>query len=466
MERDRNFVADRLPWLVALGALVTYLFTLNPWITPSNVAQVIKVSGWDWRPVFVESLQPLPAAPLLFLLTAPLRLLPDAWIPFGLNALAALCAAATLALLARCAPFDAAMVDLQLPDRDGLSLAAEMRHQPNGTILPIMLLSSVRVRSDDPRPGELGITVFIHKPVRPAQLLDALCRAMSVQVAKEKKAPLTPTLDINFARRFPLRVLLADDNPINQKVGLSVLQKLGYRADLAANGTEVIKAIEQKPYDILFCDVQMPEMDGLECARQICKRWSRDKRPIIIAMTGNALMGDREKCLSAGMDDYISKPVRIAELQGVLERWAPTKPHTTDTTYFLRHPQSISSGLLDEHIIAELREMPPNEGVSMLRELIDLFLDAAPTRITQIYQFSNEPQKLAFHAHALKSICLNLGCKRIIELAQKLEDLGRSGDVNNALDLIRDLESVYSQTKAQLLILRNQEAASAINPAS
>jgi CheY-like chemotaxis protein/HPt (histidine-containing phosphotransfer) domain-containing protein len=370
------------------------------------------------------------------------------------------------ALLARCAPFDAAIVDLQLPDRDGLSLAAEMRHQPNGTNLPILLLSSIRVRSDDPRPGELGITVFIHKPVRPSQLLDALCRAMSVQVAKEKKSPLTPTLDINFARRFPLRVLLADDNPINQKVGLSVLQKLGYRADLAANGTEVIKAIEQKPYDILFCDVQMPEMDGLECARQICKRWSRDKRPIIVAMTGNALMGDREKCLGAGMDDYISKPVRIAELQGVLERWAPTKSHKTDTTYFLRHPQSLSSGLIDEHIIAELREMPPNDGVSMLRELIDLFLDAAPTRITQIYQFSNEPQKLAFHAHALKSICLNLGCKRIIELAQKLEDLGRSGDVNTALDLIRDLESVYSQTKAQLLILRNQETASAIHPAS
>ena len=118
-------------------------------------------------------------------------------------------------------------------------------------------------------------------------------------------------------------MLLADDNAINQKVGLSVLQKLGYRADVANNGLEVLKALEQKAYDILFLDVQMPEMDGLEAARQICQRWPADKRPRIIAMTGNALIGDREKCLQAGMDDYISKPVRVTEFQAALERWGP-----------------------------------------------------------------------------------------------------------------------------------------------
>ncbi|MGH7971844.1 MAG: response regulator, partial [Limisphaerales bacterium] len=230
-----------------------------------------------------------------------------------------------LRLLGKSKPFDAVILDLQLPETDGLALAEEIRRQPFGRDLPLLLLSSARLRGDDTRPADAGVSVYVHKPIRPAQLLDALCRAMSVQLQREKKAPASPILDPNLARRFPLRLLLADDNPINQKVGLSVLQKLGYRADLANNGLEVLKALEQKVYDLLFLDVQMPEMDGLEAARQICQRWSPEKRPCIVAMTGNALLGDREKCLAAGMDDYISKPVRVAELQASIERWGPLK---------------------------------------------------------------------------------------------------------------------------------------------
>jgi CheY-like chemotaxis protein/HPt (histidine-containing phosphotransfer) domain-containing protein len=290
-------------------------------------------------------------------------------------------------------------------------------------------------------------------------LLDALCRALSVQIQRDKKSPYSPGLDSDFARRLPLRVLLADDNPINQKVGLSVLQKLGYRAEVAHNGLEVIKALEQRPFDVLFLDVQMPEMDGLECARQITHRWTRDKRPVVIAMTGNALMGDREKCLAAGMDDYISKPVRIAELQAALERWGPTKTHKHDTGYFLRHPDSLSPGLLDESIIADLREMPPTDGVSMLRELIDLFLESAPTRVTQIVQAARDPKQLAFHAHALKSMCLNLGCQRVVDLSQRLEILGNSGNDTGVMEIIQELETAFTQTKVRLLILRDKEPA-------
>jgi signal transduction histidine kinase/HPt (histidine-containing phosphotransfer) domain-containing protein/BarA-like signal transduction histidine kinase len=360
-------------------------------------------------------------------------------------------------LLDESAPFDAAILDLQLPDMDGLALADHVRKQPYGRYLPLLLLSSVRLRSDDARPSNAGISVFVHKPIRPSQLLDALCRSMSIQLQREKKAPSAPSLDANFARRLPLRVLLADDNPINQKVGLSVLHKLGYRADVANNGLEVMKALEQKAYDMLFLDVQMPEMDGLDCARQISLRWTRDKRPVVIAMTGNALMGDREKCLAAGMDDYISKPVRIAELQAALERWGPTKSHKFDTAYFIRHPPPPSAGLLDEAILTELGDMPLSDGVSMLHELIDLFLDSAPGRIAQIQQFVADPQKLAFHAHALKSMSLNLGAKKIVELSQKLEDLGRAGSVQEVPTLVSELENTFSQTKAQLLAIRDKE---------
>src|SRR5262249_10333357 len=233
----------------------------------------------------------------------------------------------------------------------------------------------------------------------------------------------------SLAHRMPLRVLLADDNAINQKVGLSVLHKLGYRADVATNGIEVIRALEHKAYDVLFLDVQMPEMDGLECARQICQRWTRDRRPVIVAMTGNALMGDREKCLAAGMDDYISKPVRIAELQAAIERWGPLTTRKPDTSFFSRNKVIPNEELLDPAMIAELRGMPASDGLSMLEELVDLFLQTAPARLAQISNSLNQPQQLSFHAHALKSMSLNLGAKRVIELCRKLEELGRSGNL-------------------------------------
>ena len=362
------------------------------------------------------------------------------------------------ALLAEDKTFDAAILDLQLPDADGFKLARDIRKLNTGRFLPLLFLSATRLRNDDFRAADLDVSQFVHKPVRPAQLLESLCRALGVQVQRDKKSAYTPGLDSDFARRLPLRVLLADDNPINQKVGVSVLTKLGYQTDLACDGNEVLKALERKPYDVLFLDVQMPEMDGLECAKHICQRWTRDRRPIIIAMTGNALMGDREKCLAAGMDDYISKPVRVADLQATLERWGPTKALKHDTSYFLRNPTSLSPGLLDETVIAELREMAPTNGVSMLRELIDLFIENAPTRVTQIVQSTEDAKKLAFHAHALKSMSLNMGAKRIIELAQQLENLGNSGRVTGAMQIIQELETVFTQTKVQLLVLRDKEA--------
>jgi CheY-like chemotaxis protein/HPt (histidine-containing phosphotransfer) domain-containing protein len=351
--------------------------------------------------------------------------------------------------------FDAIILDLQLPDLDGLALAAQVRNHPAGRYIPLLLLTSTRLRGDDVRAFEAGVSGYVHKPIRPAQLLDALCRAMSIQLQREKKAPTAPSLDTGLAQRLPLRLLLADDNPINQKVGLSVLNKLGYRADLANNGLEVLKALEAKVYDLIFLDVQMPEMDGLEASRLICERWPAGRRPCIIAMTGNALMGDREKCLAAGMDDYISKPVRIVELQAALEKWGPTKSKRGDTTSFFRNTALPIEALLDQSLLAELRAMPAEDGAPMLKELIELFLDGAPERLNQLSQSLKDPAQLEFHAHAIKSMALNLGAKRLVQLAQKLEDLGRAGAIDGAPPIFQELQSVFGQTKAHLVPLRN-----------
>jgi signal transduction histidine kinase/HPt (histidine-containing phosphotransfer) domain-containing protein len=361
-----------------------------------------------------------------------------------------------LLLIAEDSGIDLAVIDLQLRGKDGLTLAEEIRQLPFGKSLPIVLLSSVRLRSDDERPGNAGISVFVHKPIRPAQLLEAICRELNIQLQREKKAPSTPVLDPGFALRIPLRILLADDNPINQKVGLSVLQKLGYRAEVANNGLEVLHALDRKAYDIIFLDVQMPEMDGLETTREICKRWPREKRPCIIAMTGNALLGDREKCLDAGMDDYITKPVRIAELQNALERWGPPRKRKFETAFLLRSPITAREEFLDESILNELIEMPPSEGVSIVCELVDLFVESAPQRIAQIGESLKDPVKLAFHAHALKSMSLNLGAKQVVAITQRLEELGRSDQLEEALQLFNALEKAFSQTKVHLLPFREK----------
>jgi signal transduction histidine kinase/HPt (histidine-containing phosphotransfer) domain-containing protein/BarA-like signal transduction histidine kinase len=361
-----------------------------------------------------------------------------------------------LALLAQGDLFDSIILDLELPDQNGLALAEGIRRQPSGRYAPLLLLSSKHPGGEVARPLAASVSIAIHKPIRPAQLLDALCRAMSVHVPRQKKSPVVPTLDSDLARRLPLRLLLADDNPINQKVGLTVLKKLGYRADIANNGLEVLKALEQKAYDILFLDVQMPEMDGLEAARRICQHWPAEKRPCIIAMTGNALIGDREKCLQSGMDDYISKPVRISDLQSALQRWGPLKTRKPETASVTRPKSILADNLLDLATIAELRNMPPSNGISLVQELVDLFLEAAPLRIAQISQSINDGPMLAFHAHALKSMGLNLGVKRLVQLSEKLEELGRARNVHAAPALLRELETVFAQTKAQLLTLRNQ----------
>jgi CheY-like chemotaxis protein len=138
--------------------------------------------------------------------------------------------------------------------------------------------------------------------------------------APRPAAPAKPTMDPGMAARHPLRILLAEDNVVNQKLALRLLQQMGYRADLASNGIEAIESVERQAYDVVLMDVQMPEMDGLEASRRITAKWPAGQRPRIVAMTANAMQGDREDCLAAGMDDYVTKPIRVDQLVEALTR--------------------------------------------------------------------------------------------------------------------------------------------------
>ncbi len=231
-------------------------------------------------------------------------------------------------------PFDLAILDMQMPGMDGIGLAREIRKRPTAEKMPLLLLSSAattvpRESLTEERDGGLALfSAILTKPTRPDQLRASL--AMIYTGADPMPEKRRTGIDAGMAQRVPLRILLAEDNQINQKVALKMLEKMGYRADLAANGLEVIQALERQPYDVILMDVQMPEMDGLEASRQIRSRLPQEIRPRIIAMTANAMDEDRDMCLAAGMDDFVSKPVAPRFLAGALARCGlPTseRPH-------------------------------------------------------------------------------------------------------------------------------------------
>ncbi len=224
--------------------------------------------------------------------------------------------------------FDLAILDMQMPGMDGLMLAGEIRKLPQMTTLPLILLTSMRVRADNPDFLKAAFASCLTKPIKPAQLHEVLGRAIPGSKPADSKVPTPSKLDPKMASRLPMQVLICDDNIINQKVALRLVQQMGYRAELAANGIEALAALDRQSYDLIFMDVLMPEMDGLEATRVIrerqqdLKKFPNYKSPIIIiAMTASAMTGDREKCLQSGMDDYIAKPVRPEEVRVLIERW-------------------------------------------------------------------------------------------------------------------------------------------------
>ncbi len=206
--------------------------------------------------------------------------------------------------------YDLAILDMHMPEMDGVALAGKIRERR--PTLPLVLFSSLGRR--EAGDTDKLFSAYLAKPIRQSQLFDTLVGLLVKDVAPKAATPSKSQLDPTMAARHPLRILLAEDNVVNQKLALRLLQQMGYRADLASNGIEAVESVERQTYDVILMDVQMPEMDGLEASRRITEKWSSDKRPRIVAMTANAMQGDREMCLAAGMDDYVTKPIRVDQL--------------------------------------------------------------------------------------------------------------------------------------------------------
>ncbi|MEW6130021.1 MAG: response regulator [Acidobacteriota bacterium] len=239
---------------------------------------------------------------------------------WGMNPTAVASAKEALQLLASGATFDLAILDMHMPEMDGETLAWEIRKQFSSQTFPLVLLSSGYYPRKSDKAGHTLFSALLTKPIKPSQLYDILVDTLAKQFTRTAKVIESPTIDRTLGERIPLRILLAEDNMVNQKVAIRMLERLGYRADAVSTGKEVIEALRRQPYDVVLMDVHMPEMDGLEATKQIREQWMKEQQPRIIALTADAMEDDKEVCLRAGMDDYINKPVKIDQLQNALER--------------------------------------------------------------------------------------------------------------------------------------------------
>ncbi|MCT7959016.1 PAS domain S-box protein [Laspinema palackyanum] len=274
--------------------------------------------------------------------------------------------------------------------------------------------------------------------------------------------------------KLPLRILLAEDNPVNQEVAIRTLEKIGYRADLVQNGLEALEALRRQPYDVVLMDIEMPQMDGLTATKRIREEWQNrpEPAPKIIAITAYAMEGDRQKCFAAGMDGYITKPFRIKALASALEQIQSGSAQTDSgdqmqSTFISDHlfgsnppPPRDGEGeaVLDRQILDSLRDMAGPKAAAMLSLIIGNYLEDAPERLQEIREAvaQGNPEGLRQSAHSLRSSSANLGALTLANLLKELENLGRAGTTANAPALLTQVEKEYENVIKALELERKQ----------
>jgi PAS domain S-box-containing protein len=339
-------------------------------------------------------------------------------------------------------PFDAALLDMQMPELDGVMLAREIRKHLDAQTLPLVLLTSLGRRREELEAG-VDFAAYLTKPIKASQLYEALLAVVGPEsgAAADQLAPGAAPEE-GPAEQAPLRILLAEDNPVNQRLALLLLEKIGYSADVAANGLEALEALRAQPYDVVLMDVEMPEMDGLEASRRIHAEWHGERLPRIIAVTANAMQGDRDTCLAAGMDDYLSKPIRRDELEAALRRCEPR-------AVVAQAPPPLAADVLDVGAIEQLRAMG---GSAFLGELTGTFLASAPSLVATLAwaRVEGNAEELRRGAHTLKSNARTFGAMKLAEVCQQLEAMAAAGTLDTAAELVGQIEAEYERVGAAL----------------
>ncbi|MEH1856023.1 MAG: GAF domain-containing protein [Nostoc sp.] len=358
-------------------------------------------------------------------------------------------------------PYHIALIDMQRTQTYSMTIKEQIQANSALAEIPLIMLASTNQRDEVQQALKIGFAAYLVKPIKPSRLLDTIMTILGVQSESEQEATKeiqsTETLDI-LASSFPkpstkskLRILLAEDNLVNQKVALKQLQSLGYKADVVANGKEVLQLLEKIPYDLILMDCQMPILDGLETTKEI-HRWQEDAfalghRPVVIAMTANVMKEDEQTCLNAGMDDYLSKPVFKEKLAATLEHWTGVISSQQEAVVYEQVVSTTNNGTdylaIDwEH----LHQISGNDEEFELNLLQLCVEDIKPRlEIIEIAIAHNDFEQIAREAHHLKGASANIGATAMYLASNKLEQLANDQDLRGTSNLISELEEFVNR---------------------
>jgi two-component system, sensor histidine kinase and response regulator len=352
-------------------------------------------------------------------------------------------------------PFEIAVIDMKMPGMDGLELAGAIRADPQLASIKLVLVTSLHSNEEMARARSAGFSAYLSKPVRRAELFRALAQAIG-EVAN-------PGLFSHSAKTLPTitaRVLLAEDNGVNQVVARNMLKAIGCDYLIVPNGAEALKAVQKEHFDIVLMDCQMPVMDGYEATRAIRELETGaghacgDRVPVV-ALTANALVGDAEQCLTAGMDAHLAKPYTRKQLVTILARWLPARlvKGGTDSQFDIDGsalPAEARESVLDQAALDNIRAV--DEDGSVLNEVLQMFLDEESSHMTALRAAlaRRDGGDLARSAHALKSASFNVGAKSLGEMCRRLERESKAGDLASADDLVAAIEATLDRVRPAL----------------
>ncbi|HEX2064512.1 MAG TPA: response regulator, partial [Acidimicrobiales bacterium] len=328
---------------------------------------------------------------------------------------------------------------------DGLDVARAVAADPALADVRTVLLTSSAQRGELRRSREAGVHGYLTKPVRHSHLRGALATVLAGGEAGEDLVTQDRLAEARNRRRA--RLLLAEDNPVNQKVAARMAEKLGFGVDVAPTGVEAVEAVAEHSYAAVLMDVQMPRMDGYQATAAIRAREPDGSRIPIIAMTASAMEGDRERCLAAGMDDYLPKPLREDDLATALARWAPVdgeKERPVPEESPRARPDVPATGdVLDPGEVEKLRDLGARSGIDMLAELGSIYAQETPPRLAALRAAVAAGDAVAVReqAHTIKGTAVALGASGLAEQAARLEAMGREGRLEGAEQLVDEVEA-------------------------